>query len=145
MYPVYCVDALSLGHLQVLSGVYSTKHVVFSLNKRLLQILQLCFDLPYLLPHLHIINTKGMPQLKSITGKTIQRKKLKCSNLDFQIFFFSMPYLLRTSLQHVDFVPGCFNTYDTFADDFCSCLLGCNTVFKVVLDCGIVSEMTATF
>jgi hypothetical protein len=31
--------------------VQGPKHVVFSLNKRLLQILQLCSDLPYVLPH----------------------------------------------------------------------------------------------
>jgi hypothetical protein len=42
-------------HLRPEDGpVQGPKHVVFSLNKSLLQILQLSFDLPYPLPHLHL-------------------------------------------------------------------------------------------
>jgi hypothetical protein len=57
--------------------------VIFSLNKRLLQILQLCFDLPYLLSHC-TLNTTGMSQLK----------------LDFMVryyfpFWLAIPMLLK--------------------------------------------------
>jgi hypothetical protein len=69
------VSALALDHLQVLSGVLEETiqckgNMWYSYFKnpqrdlvRLLQILQLCFDLPYLLSHC-ILNTTGMSQLK---------------------------------------------------------------------------------
>jgi hypothetical protein len=63
-------------HLRPEDGpVQGPKYVVFSLNKRLLQILQLCFDLPYIFPHLHILSTTGMPQLK-ITKDLIGKFKI---------------------------------------------------------------------
>jgi hypothetical protein len=46
------------------------------LNKRFLQILQLCFDLPYRVPHLHIIKTTGMSQLKILHVGLLQ----ECTN-----------------------------------------------------------------
>jgi hypothetical protein len=46
--------------------VQGPKHVVFSLNKRLLQILELCFDLPYLLPHLHIKHNGDVATKKKV-------------------------------------------------------------------------------
>jgi hypothetical protein len=52
----------------IISGGAFYLGFVFSLNKRLLQILQLCFDLPYLLPHLQRIS-ELINQPTNITDK----------------------------------------------------------------------------
>jgi hypothetical protein len=82
--------------------VQGPKHVVFSLNKRLLQILQLCFDLPYFLPHLRLFNYFFLPLFFHF---------LFLLPLSLLIFLLSSSSVFFSSFDHIDVIHLVFLLY----------------------------------